>query len=346
MPRRRRVTADRVECTPTDILRHRISWLLIVERVRDERDHRLFVAVKVSHRMLLSQCIVLSYVAVILALVVKSRRSFQGRRAVREEFGREPTAIQDGPLLHVLLPPCDGFPGWVEDQVAAIAIELHPVATRLEHVQEQRLGDAVLAGAGLDRDAVFRQDLGGVGDVLGDTIPVAEVMESSPGSGWVAQNGNLVNRRAHAEPGTYLDRATLEEDVLAQTEAELLLHERPRGAHICGHQVDVVEPPHRHAPQGSLLGTVAQRALLLQRHLVVFDIPEQLHGVAGGRGEAIGWAMAAVALTPADAQTPGLDRRDSPLQRLGRSGSPGDMTQARLGGLGHLEGVMVEVFVR
>src|SRR5215510_9983395 len=78
---------------------------------------------------------------------VGSSRSFQGRRAVREEFGREPTAIQDGSLLHVLLAPCDGLPGRVEDQVAAIAIELHPVAARLEHVQEQRLGDAVLAGA-------------------------------------------------------------------------------------------------------------------------------------------------------------------------------------------------------
>src|SRR6266508_6480165 len=127
MPRRRRVTADRVECTPTDILLHRISWLLIVERVRDERDHRLFVAVKVSHRMLLSQCIVLSYVAVVLALVVKSRRSFQGRRAVREEFGREPTAVEDDPLLHVLLSPCDRLPGRVENQVAAVAKQLHPV---------------------------------------------------------------------------------------------------------------------------------------------------------------------------------------------------------------------------
>ncbi len=126
--------------------------------------------------------------------------------------------------------------------------------------------------------------------MLGDAVPVADVVQASPRPGWVAQNGNLVNRRAHAEPGTNLDSATLEKDVLAQAEAELLLHERPSGTHICGHQVDLVEPPHRHAAQRSLLRAVAQRALLLHRRLVILDIPEQLHGMPGGRGEAIGRA--------------------------------------------------------
>ena len=57
----------------------------------------------------------------------------------------------------------------VEDQVAAVAKHIHPIATRLEDVQEQRLADAMLAGAGLGGDAVFTQDRVSVSQVLRDT---------------------------------------------------------------------------------------------------------------------------------------------------------------------------------
>jgi len=183
-------------------------------------------------------------------------------------------------------------------------------------------------------------------DVLWDAIPIADVVQTPPRPALVAHEGDLVDQRAHAKPGADLDRAALEQDVLAQAEAELLLQEHPGGGHVRGQEVEVVEPPHRHAVQWPLLRAVEQWALLLSWRLVVRDLPEQLHRVSGGRGEAIGRAMAAVALTPAEAQATTFDRRDPLFQRLGGGRTPSDMAQARLGGFGQLEGVMVEVFVR
>ena len=96
----------------------------------------------------------------------------RGRRAFHQAIGREPSAVEDTPLRDMLLPSGNRLPIRVEDEVTAVAKQLHPIVTGLEDVHEQRLADAMLAGAGFDGDAVFTQDRGSVSQVLRDTCRV------------------------------------------------------------------------------------------------------------------------------------------------------------------------------
>ena len=84
---------------------------------------------------------------------------------------------------------------------------------------------------------------------------------------------------------------------------------------VGGEQVEVVEPPHRDAAAVIALGDVLQRRPFVLRRLVFARVVVELEDMAVGAAEAIGAAVAEIAVGPADAAAHRLDRRDAPLER-------------------------------
>lgn len=83
----------------------------------------------------------------------------------------------------------------------------------------------MLAGACFDSDTIFPKHFGDIGGVLGDAVPVADVVEPASSASLVAHKGHLVYQRAHAKPGTAL-AAVVKDYVLPESEPEVLFRER------------------------------------------------------------------------------------------------------------------------
>src|SRR5207302_8515345 len=94
-------------------------------------------------------------------------RYFHMRRSIKEELSGQRGAKPDNPLFHVFCLPGHRLPRRIKDQVARIAKELDPVATRLDDIQEVCLADTVLTRSCLNLDAAFCQDIREIGQVLG-----------------------------------------------------------------------------------------------------------------------------------------------------------------------------------
>ena len=116
---------------------------------------------------------------------------------------------------------------------------------------------------------------------------------------------------------------------LALAEPEHVDHEVAAEGGVRHHQVQVVDAPHRHPCARPPLRPVAERRALALRGGRVLDVPEDLHRVPLGGHEAVGAAVAEVAVGPAAAEARRLDRRHPALQRLRAAAAPGDVPERR-----------------
>jgi hypothetical protein len=105
----------------------------------------------------------------------------------------------------------------------------------------------------------------------------------------------------------------------------------------------VVQPLHGGAAADVALGLVLQRRPQLFGRAVLLGLEVELERVAVGVGEAVGGAVAEVAVDPALAATGRLDRAHPPLQSLGAPGAHGHVAQAGALRLGQLEAVALIV---
>ena len=142
---------------------------------------------------------------------------------------------------------------------------------------------------------------------------------SSPGAlarlARVLDVDQLVGGDGEAEPGAGLAPG-VEHDALVVAVAEDVGGEVPAGGDVARQQVDVVEALDRGAAGRVALRLVAQRRLEVRRRHVAIGLPQHLHDVAVGVVEAVGAAVAVVAVDPADAETGGLDRLDAAGERV------------------------------
>ena len=133
----------------------------------------------------------------------------------------------------------------VEDEVAA-GRHLDPVSSRLEAVEEEALGDAVLRGRGLDRHVVVDEQIGGAQALLARVDPEGEVVQAAAGAEVVGDVDQLVRGDREAHPGALLG-SVVQLDPLVPPVAEELLAKLAARADVGGEHVDVVEPLDRGA---------------------------------------------------------------------------------------------------
>ena len=214
----------------------------------------------------------------------------------------------------------------VEDEVAAGG-HLDPVAARLEAVEEEPLGDAVLRGRGLDRDVVVDEQVGGAQALLARVDPEGEVVQAAAGAVVVGDVDQLVRGDREADPGALLG-AVVELDPLVQPVAEELLAELAARADVGGEDVDVVEPLDAGAAAGVALRLVAPRRLQVLGGDVALGLVVELETVAVGVLEAVGRPVSDVPVDPAAAEARLLDRRDAALERLGAPGAQREVAEA------------------
>ncbi len=79
--------------------------------------------------------------------------------------------------------PGDGLPVRRQDQPGPGVAQFDPVAARLVDVEEERLLDRVLVGAGLDVGAGIEENVGGAQDLLTGVGGEGEMVQPAPGSG-------------------------------------------------------------------------------------------------------------------------------------------------------------------
>ena len=153
--------------------------------------------------------------------------------------------------------PHDGLVLGIEDEVAPGG-DLDAVATGLQAVEEEALGDRVLGGRGLDRHVVVEEEVGRAQALLARVDPEGEVVQAPARAVGVGGVDELVRGDARAQPRARLG-AVVELDALVQAIAELLLGEDAAGPHVGGQDVDVVQALDRRAAPDVALGLVLQR---------------------------------------------------------------------------------------
>ena len=226
------------------------------------------------------------------------------------------------------LRPRDRLEVRVVDEVAARR-HLDPVPARLEAVEEEALRHAVLRGRRLDRHVGVDEDVGRAQAFLARVDPERQVVETAARAVRVRDVDQLVGRDREAHPGAAL-RPVVHLDPLVEPIAEHVLREDAVGADVRGEHVHVVEPLHRTAATDVALRLIPPRRPQVLRRLVALGVVEELEDVAVGVREAVGAAMADVAVDPPLPEPRLLDRGDAPLERLGAPGAQGDVADARL----------------
>ena len=227
------------------------------------------------------------------------------------------------PLRALGLRPDDRLVSRVEDQEAP-GTDLDAVAAGLVGVEEEGLLDRVLVRPRLHHDAVLEEDVRRAQHVLALVDEERDVVQPAARAGDVARVREVVRLLVGREPDARLG-AVVEHDLLGQPQAEVALAEDAVLARVDGQEVDVVEVPDAHAAPRVALRLVLERRPQLRRGRVALGLVEQLHAVAVGVEEAVGAAVAEVAVEPGAGDAAGLERRHPPLERLGSvaCGRPG-----------------------
>ena len=152
----------------------------------------------------------------------------------------------------------------------------------------------------------------------------------------VARVGEVVRLLVRREPDARLG-AVVEHDLLGQPEAEVVLAEHARLAGVDREEVDVIEVADADAAPRVAARLVLERGPQLRRSRVVLGLVEELDAVAVGVEEAVGAAMAEVAVDPVAGDASGIERCDPAGERLRAVRAIREVTDARLRRRGELE---------
>ena len=131
--------------------------------------------------------------------------------------------------------------------------------------------------------------------------------------------------------------AVVEHDLLGQPQAEVLLDEGAVLGGLDGEEVDVVEVADSDAAPRVALRLVLERRPKLRGRLVALGLVEELEPVAVGIEEAVGAAVAEVAVEPAALDSGRLERRDPALESLRAVRAVGQVPDPGLRGRGQLQ---------
>ncbi len=182
--------------------------------------------------------------------------------------------------------------------------------------------------ARLDMDSVLEKDVGRLQHLLAVIDRIGDMVEAPPLPRVVARIGDVVALVVHGEPAAAI-LATVQQDLLRDAAAERLRHEVADRADILRQQVEMVDPPHAAAASVVALRLVLERWPLGGRRFVLPRLEIDLEDMVVGVAEAVGPAMAQVAIRPADPAAHRLDRRHAPEQRRLAGGTIADMGDTR-----------------
>src|SRR6478735_4338849 len=241
------------------------------------------------------------------------------------------------PFAALLLAPLDHGRVRVKQQAGAGVGQFDPVAAGLPDIQEERLVDGVLVRTGLDVDAVFKEDVRGLQDVLAGIGGERHVVEPVAVLEPVVGIHDVVGLVVEVEPPGGVS-AVVEPDALTLPPAQRLGYELPVGHHVLGQEIDVVQPPGVDAPAGEGRGLVLQGGFVVRGH-VPFGFVIDAQEVPVGVPEGIGGPGSHFTVFPADAQAGGFDGGDPALQCLLAGGPEGGAPDACVGRGGELESV-------
>src|SRR5690606_36172854 len=238
------------------------------------------------------------------------------------------------------LRPGDGLPVRGEDEPGARVAQLDAIASRLVHVQEERLLDGVLVRPGLDEDAVVEEDVGGAEDVLAGVGRERDVVEASAAARPVPRVDEVVGLVGEREPASG-DGAVVQADLLGGVPAQHVPQELGARLDLGGQEVDVVEAADAHAHRRVRLRLVLQGRRQLRRRLVPLRLPVDLQLVPVRVAEHVGRADAGVAVAPPDPEARVLDRLHAAVERLLRRRAQPGPPDAGRAVRGELEGVVL-----
>ena len=105
----------------------------------------------------------------------------------------------------------------------------------------------------------------------------------------------------------------------------------------------MIDPPRPDAGDGAPVGLVLEPRAHGGGRLVPLHLVEDLHQVPRRIRELIGRPVASVSVDPPASASAPLERPNAPIQRLGTGRPPGHVPQPRLGGVGDLQGMVIEI---
>ncbi len=198
--------------------------------------------------------------------------------------------------------PDNRLPVRRQDQASAGVRDLDPVAAGLVNVKKERLLNGVFVRAGLDEDAVFEEDVGGAQHVLAAVQRVGEVVEAASGIGVIVRISEIIALVGERDPHGGFG-AVVENDLLGQAAAEIILKENAIGPDVDRQAVEVVEPAHVDAARRIALGLVLQRRRIFRRRNIALRFIVELDDVAVGIMTAKGGPIAELVVDPANLVT-------------------------------------------
>ena len=228
-----------------------------------------------------------------------------------ETVGKRAAPERSGAALRLV--PDHGLPVGRQNQVAA-RIDLDPVAAGFVGVEVEALTVVVLGGARFDEDAVLAQDVGGPQHVLSIVDPQREMVQPPMPALHVEHVRELMMNGARAHPGAELGRTLVEDDLLAQLEAQQVGGEAAVGRNVRRQQRQMVDPAHADAVTAVPLRLVLEHRAFGCRRLVALLFEVDFHRVAIGIVKAVGSAVPIIAVTPADAEPRRVERGRPPLE--------------------------------
>src|SRR5665647_1216306 len=153
-------------------------------------------------------------------------------------------------------------------------------------------------------------------------------METARGRRVIARVSEVVGLVGGGHPHAGL-RAVVEHDLLGQHEAEIVLEEFPVRLDVHRQAIEMIDTPHVAAARRIALRLIFQRRPLAGRRLVPFGVVVEFDDVAVGVLADESFAVAEVAIAPADIEAGAFERGGAPLERLRAAGTERRMSHAR-----------------
>ena len=176
-------------------------------------------------------------------------------------------------------------------------------------------------------DAVLQEDICGTENVLALVGGVGHVMQAPLPAAMLLGAGKIIGLVVDREPAA-AGPPVIELDQFGDAGPEADLHELAEYRHVFGQQIEMVDPARRSAGKGR--GSVLERCPLgrvLRFEPAGFVI--EFEDVAERIGDAIGTAMAEIAVDPADgAEIRRLDGGNAAIKRFRRGTAIADMADA------------------
>src|SRR3954471_23160081 len=153
------------------------------------------------------------------------------------------------PLRPLGFTPHDRLPIRREDQPRPGIGHFDAIAARLVDVQKKGLLDRVLMRAGLDEHTILEKDIGGAQNFFAAVERVSDVMKAPARAGVVARIGEIVAliRECDSHRGF---TAVVQNDLLGETAAEIVLEKLAVGFDVDGQPVEMVQTANVGAARG------------------------------------------------------------------------------------------------